>query len=48
MNISGQVIYKSMGVVNKIYQIGNDFLQGLYIIKVIQGKFVQTEKLIKL
>ncbi len=46
-NILGKKVYQSRGSVNKFYQLGQDFIPGIYLIRVIQGEDVQTIKVVK-
>jgi len=43
----GKAVYKTTGATNKTYKFGNNFMPGLYLIKVIQDNKIQTLKVIK-
>ena len=46
-DIYGRKVYQAKGVVSQTYTLGNGFSSGMYIVKVMQGKNIQTLKLIK-
>ena len=48
MDAAGRTVYQSIGTTDNKYKLGNNFVRGLYIIKVIQGNAVRTLKLIKI
>jgi len=48
MDVHGRIVFQTTGTTNKIYKLGNNFMPGLYIIKVIQGNNIQTLKVIKI
>ncbi|CAN5584747.1 hypothetical protein BH10BAC2_BH10BAC2_11120 [soil metagenome] len=43
----GKKLYQAKGTVNQQYSFGNNFVNGMYIVQVIQGTNIQTLKLIK-
>jgi hypothetical protein len=43
----GKKLYQTSGSVNQQYTFGKEFTSGMYIVQVIQGKKIQTLKLIK-
>ncbi len=43
----GKKIYQTTGSSNRQYTFGQDFKSGIYIVQVIQGKQIQTLKLVK-
>ncbi|MEP7318898.1 MAG: T9SS type A sorting domain-containing protein, partial [Panacibacter sp.] len=43
----GKKLYQIKGAVNQQYSFGQNFVNGLYIVQVIQGNNIQTLKLIK-
>jgi hypothetical protein len=46
-DVNGKNIYHTQGSVAQKYSFGGNFLPGVYILKVTQGKNVQTLKLVK-
>jgi len=46
-DIYGRKVFYKKGSATKNYSFGSDFISGMYILKVIQGKNIQTIKLIK-
>jgi len=46
-DIYGKKIFQTNGSVNETYKFGNNFASGMYIVQVMQGKNIQTLKLIK-
>ena len=46
-SIEGKIVYKTQGPSNKRYPFGREFSPGMYIIQVIQGKTMQTLKVVK-
>lgn len=47
-SVDGRIVYTAQGASNKKYLFGNNFMPGMYIIQVVQGKNVQTLKAIKI
>ncbi len=47
MSTDGRIVFQTAGVTNKIYEFGSNFVNGLYIIKVIQGNNIQTLNVVK-
>ena len=47
MNINGQRVYQGKTRAFKKINFGNDFISGVYIVKVLQGNTMQTLKLVK-
>jgi hypothetical protein len=43
----GNIVYNNTGSGNHSYSFGNGFPSGIYVVKILQGKQVQTIKLIK-
>jgi hypothetical protein len=43
----GRMLYQEKGAVNSTYSFGNNFMPGIYLVKVIQGNNIQTVRLIK-
>ena len=48
VDAAARIVYQRVGTTNNNYKLGNNFVRGLYIIKVIQGNTVRTLKLIKI
>jgi Right handed beta helix region/Secretion system C-terminal sorting domain len=46
-SFDGKIMYQANGYSNTKYSFGNNFMQGVYILKVIQGNTTQTIKLVK-
>ncbi len=46
-SLDGKVMYQTSGNSNTKYTFGNNFMTGMYIVKVIQGTSAQTLKLVK-
>ncbi len=46
-SFDGKMMYQATGNSNTNYSFGNNFIPGMYILKVIQGNTIQTLKLIK-
>ena len=46
-SIEGRIVFKTQGLSNKKYTFGREFPTGIYIIKVFQGKTIQTIKVVK-
>ena len=46
-SIEGRIVFKTQGLSNKRYTFGREFPTGMYIIKVFQGKTIQTIKVVK-
>ena len=47
MNSYGKKVYQATGRTNDKYMFGNEFNSGIYFIKVMQGKNIQTVKILK-
>jgi hypothetical protein len=47
LSADGMVVVGIKGFSNKLYKFGNNFLPGIYILKVRRGKDIQTIKLLK-
>ena len=47
MSTDGRIVFQAAGITNKTYEFGSGFVNGLYIIKVIQGNNIQTLKVVK-
>ena len=47
VNFVGQEVYKVKGSINDTYRFGSEFRSGVYIVQVMQGRSVQTLKLVK-
>ena len=43
----GKKVYTAQGSAGKQYIFGNNFTSGMYILQVIQGKNIQTLKIVK-
>lgn len=43
----GRMLYQEKGDINSTYSFGNNFMPGMYLVKVIQGNNIQTVRLIK-
>lgn len=43
----GKKMYQAKGAVNQQYSFGGNFVNGMYIVQVVQGKNIQTMKVIK-
>ena len=43
----GKKVYQTTGSGNRQYTFGQEFKSGIYIVQVIQGKQIQTLKLVK-
>ena len=48
INMSGQRVYNAIGKINQVNTFGKDFKSGAYILRVVQGSYTQTIKLIKI
>ena len=46
-NIQGSVLYQTIGNSNTRYNFGNNFMPGVYIVKVIQGTITKVIKVVK-
>lgn len=46
-NAEGKLVYNENGIADKIYSFGNSFRNGIYVVKVVQGKYMETMKIIK-
>jgi hypothetical protein len=46
-DIFGKKLYQTTGSANQRYSFGKEFITGTYIVQVIQGREIQTLKLIK-
>ena len=46
-SFDGKMMYQSSGYSNTNYSFGNNFMPGMYILKVVQGNATQTLKLVK-
>lgn len=46
-DIYGKIVYRSTGSSNRIYQFGEDFPSGIYVVQLLQGKNLQNLKLVK-
>jgi hypothetical protein len=47
VSMDGKLLYSVNGNTNQAYTFGNSFANGLYIIKVTQGKTVKTLEVVK-
>ena len=46
-SIDGRIVFKTQGPTNRRYSFGKEFSSGMFIIKVVQGKTLQTLKVVK-
>ena len=47
MDLNGRKMYEAKARLHEKKIFGRDFMSGVYIVKVVQGKDIQTLKLIK-
>ncbi|MEN9571665.1 MAG: hypothetical protein RL172_2896 [Bacteroidota bacterium] len=43
----GRIVHQAIGAGNSSYRFGSNFTPGVYVVKVVQGKTIQTLKLVK-
>jgi len=46
-DMAGRPVYVTKGAANQTYHFGGQFVSGMYLIKVIQGKDIQTSRVVK-